>query len=248
MGARPIAYLLALNLPPALPMTWLREFAAGLAGDQAAFGVSLIGGDTTSTSGPLTAAITAMGDCPIESLLRRSTAQAGDLVYVSGTIGDAALGLQLLNGDIDGQDDPALDALVSRFRLPEPRVGLGLALRGVASACADISDGLIADLGHICAASGVGAELEVQRVPLSSGAQRLVGRDPALRDTVVTGGDDYELVFAAPVGREADVAAAAASAGIPVARVGRLVAGAGVTALDESGAELALKAAGFRHF
>ena len=175
-------------------------------------------------------------------------ARAGDLVFVSGTVGDAALGLLALRGDLAGGDAAATAPLVARYRRPEPRVDLGLALRGLASACADVSDGLIADLGHICDASGVGAALRADRLPLSAAARSLVARDAALLGAVLSGGDDYELVFTAPANREPDLAKAAASAGVPVTVIGQVIRGAGVSVVDETGAEVPLDAAGFRHF
>lgn len=248
MGARPIAYLLALNLPAAVSMSWLRDFAKGLAQDQAIFGVALIGGDTTATPGPLTATITALGEAPKDTLIKRSTARPGDLVYVSGTVGDAALGLLVLRGDLAGEDEAVAAPLAARYRLPEPRIALGQALRSLASACADVSDGLVADLGHICAASGVGAEIHADRLPLSAAARTIVERDAAFLRPVLSGGDDYELVFTVPADREADLATAAAAAGVQVARIGRAVPGAGVVVLDEAGTEIALDGAGFQHF
>ena len=248
MGARPVAYLLALNLPPAASMNWLRDFADGLAADQVAYEISLIGGDTTSTPGPLTATLTAIGTSPQGKLIRRSTARPGDLVYVSGTVGDAALGLLALRGDLASGEAAVAAPLVARFRRPEPRIALGQTLRGSASACADVSDGLVADLGHICANSGIGAEIDADSLPLSNAARALVAQDAALLHTVLTGGDDYELVFTVAPERAADLEAAVQGTGVPVTPIGRAVPGAGVKVLDQTGTEIILQAAGFRHF
>lgn len=248
MGASPVAYLLALGLPDSLDMGWLRRFADGLADDQKEFGIHLAGGDTTSTPGPLTASITAIGEAPEGGELRRSTAQAGDLVYVSGAIGDAALGLIEVRDGLTGIDDSARAGLARRFRLPQPRVGLGIALRGVASACADVSDGLVADLGHICEASGVAAEIRMDRVPLSDAAHQAVGHDSSLMRAVLAGGDDYELVFTVPPAAEDRLSTAAGESGVPVAAIGHVAPGKGVTVLDGSGAPVELSSAGYKHF
>lgn len=248
MGASPLGYLLALSLPDGLPTEWIEDFAQGLAIDQAEFGISLIGGDTTATRGPLTATVTALGEAPESRALRRSTAQVGDLVFVSGTIGDSALGLLASRGDLTSIGDEDKTALITRFRLPLPRIALGLAIRPHASACADISDGLVADLGHICEASRVGAEIGASSIPLSAAARRAVGGDEALWNPVLTGGDDYELVFTAPADAAEAITAAAGEAATPISTIGRIVEGAGVTVLDASGASMSLKSAGFKHF
>lgn len=248
MGARPVGYLLALSLPDGLSMDWIEDFAQGLGMDQAEFDISLIGGDTTSTGGPVTVTVTALGEAPESRALRRSTAEAGDLVFVSGTIGDAALGLMASRGELADAGDEDKTALITRFRLPLPRIGLGLAIGPYARACADISDGLVADLGHICEASGVGAEIGTPSVPLSDAARRATGADAALWAQILTGGDDYELVFTAPADAEEALTEAAEQAGTPVAAIGRIVAGSGVTVLDGSGARMGLESAGFKHF
>ena len=174
MGATPVAYLLSLALPAAVDDAWVAAAAAGLAADQAEFGVHLIGGDTVSTPGPLTLSITALGQTPNGLALRRSGARPGDLVMVSGMIGDACLGLDVLEGGDTtapgAPGAPGADYLVDRYQLPSPRLSLGLALRGLATAAIDISDGLVADLGHLCGASGVGAAVDLGRVPVSPAA------------------------------------------------------------------------------
>ena len=154
-GAVPRAYLLDLVLPATVDEAWIADFAAGLAHDQAEYGVHLIGGDMSSTSGPITIAITAFGEAPINRIIRRGDAQAGDIVFVSGTIGDAALGLAVLRAALPVLDGAAAAFLVDRYRLPQPRVVLGPALIGTATAGLDVSDGLVADLLHICAVSGL---------------------------------------------------------------------------------------------
>jgi thiamine-monophosphate kinase len=201
-GARPTLYLLALSMPESTGLDWLRGFAAGLAADQGAFGITLIGGDTTSTPGPLTATVFALGEIAPGREIRRSGARPGDRVFVSGTLGDAALGLKALRGELLGLAAAEhRAALVARYRLPEPRVALGQALVGIASACCDVSDGLMADLGHICETSELAAEVEAERLPLSPAARAALQQDPGLIGAIAAGGDDYELVFTAPPGR-----------------------------------------------
>lgn len=248
MGATPRAYFLALGLPASVDVAWFEAFCGGLAADQASFGVSLAGGDTTSTPGPLVLSLTAIGEAPEGAAIRRSTAKAGEDVYVTGTIGDAALALGIFDGRL--RDLPAADAklLMDRYRLPEPRVTFGPALRGLASAMIDVSDGLLADLGHICETSGIGAEIDFSRVPLSTAAAPLVAATPALAATIVTGGDDYELLFAAPPAVRDAIVATGKRLGVPVARIGRTVPGAGVRLLDAAGRPIETARAGWRHF
>ena len=235
MGAEPHGYLMTLALPDNIDAGWMRAFASRLARDQAAFSVALLGGDTVATPGPLTVSLTALGFAEPGRLLRRSGARPGDAVCVSGVIGDAALALAL-------PDAP--DALWRRFRAPEPRIALGRALAGVATAAIDISDGLVADLGHVCAASGVGARVDAASAPLSAAARDCLRRSPELIETVLRGGDDYELLFALPPDRLDLLRALPA----PACRIGVFTEGEDVTVLDADGAPLAFAAAGWRHF
>ena len=198
MGARPAAYTLSAALNEAVDTDWLDRFCRGLADDQARFGLTLIGGDTVATPGPLTLTLTALGSVGEGRELRRSAAVPGDTVYVSGTVGDAALGLKVVEGGIAKMDPERARELAERYDRPRPRVSLGLGLAGVAHAVADVSDGLVADLGHICDASGVDAIIEAADVPLSDAARQAVDLDGALMLTVLTGGDDYELLVTAP--------------------------------------------------
>lgn len=257
MGARPRACVLAI----ALPAVWtaaqrdifLAGLASGLAAMQAEFGAVLVGGDTVSTPGPLTLSLTAFGTASPAGVLRRSGAAPGDTVWVSGTIGDAALGLKVLTGAFPGLAPAHAGALVERYRRPSPRVALGRALVGRASACADISDGLVADLGHICSASGVVATIEAARVPLSAAGAAAVRADPALLSAVVCGGDDYELVFTASPDQDAAIAAAADAAGIGVTAIGRIAlraeaSVAAVRVVDAAGSAVELPVAGWQHF
>lgn len=248
MGARPLTYLLSLAVPEDISAGWIEAFARGLGVDQAAFGVVLIGGDTVATPGPVTLTLTAFGTVPAGEELRRAGAKAGDTVFVSGTIGDAALGLAALRGGLAALEGRLRDHVVGRYRLPCPRIELGLRLRGLAHAAIDISDGLVGDLGHVCDASGVGAVIEWPRVPLSEAACAAVAGDPALREAVLGGGDDYELLFTVAAEAEGEVAALAGDVGLALAAVGRVTDPGGVIIRDADGGEIAIARAGYSHF
>jgi thiamine-monophosphate kinase len=243
MGATPVGYLLALARAKETPESWLADFCQGLAEDQAEFAIGLLGGDTVSTPGPLTLSLTAVGLVPEGQALRRRGALPGDDLWVSGTLGDGALGLLVLQGKLDPADG-SRDFLVRRYRLPQPRLALGQGLRGLAHAALDVSDGLLADLGHILDVSGVGAELWADQLPLSPAARDL----PGAREAALSGGDDYELLFTAPLGRREDVAALARRLGLPLTRIGRMEAGSRVRVLDETGQEIAPARRGWQHF
>ena len=245
MAARPVGYFLTTALPKSRGDDWLAGFAAGLAQDQAEFGITLLGGDSVSTPGPVSLTLTALGRVPAGAEVRRGGARPGDLVFVSGTVGDGALGLEAAQGKLDGLLEPADVAyLADRYRLPRPRVGLGPRLSGLASAMMDVSDGLVGDLGHICEVSGVAGVIEAGQVPLSVAAAKL----PDRLETILTGGDDYELLFTVPPERRDAVTAAADAAGVPVTTIGRIEAGQGVRVLDGEGREMALAGIGWRHF
>jgi thiamine-monophosphate kinase len=247
-GARPTLYVLAISMPDSTDIGWLRDFAFGLALDQREFDIALAGGDTTSTPGPLTLTVTALGEMAQGTEIRRSGAQTGDRVFVSGTLGDAALGLKSLRGELANLAPEHRSALVARYRVPHPRVSLGQSLVGLATACCDVSDGLVADLGHICETSRVAAQISVDRIPLSPATRAALAIDPDLVKLVATGGDDYELVFTAPESRGAEVVGRARDLGVVVTEIGQCVSGAGVTLLDPQGQPLTLSAAGWRHF
>ncbi|MGE5148449.1 MAG: thiamine-phosphate kinase [Candidatus Eiseniibacteriota bacterium] len=248
MGAEPLGYVLATVLPADTDRAWVEGFAAGLAEDQARFGVGLYGGDTASTPGPLTLSLTAFGQIEPGRELRRSGARAGDRIYVSGTIGDGALGLKAIRGTLRGIDKPARAYLAGRYRLPTPRLALGQGLVGVATAALDISDGLAGDLGHIAETAGVRGVIEAGRVPLSDAARQALAADPGLLDDILGGGDDYELLFTAPASAAGRLAELARTLDLPLTEIGRIEAGAGVLVVDEKGAEISLKVPGFRHF
>ena len=245
MGAVPRAYSLALALPDDVGDAWVADFAAGLGDDQAAFGVGLIGGDTVATTGPPVAVITAYGECDEGRAIRRAGARPGDRLYLSGTVGDAAFGLRVLRGELTVEGG---EALVARYRLPEPRTALGPRLTGLANAMIDVSDGLVADLGHIAAASGVGAIVRAGELPLSPAVQGLAAADPGHLVAAITGGDDYELLFAAPVGRGGEVAALAAELDIAITEIGDIEREPGVRVVDAGGGTIAVGDGGYRHF
>ena len=247
-GATPTVYLMMLALGPAVDESWIASFASGLAQDQEEFGVALAGGDTTATPGPTTLSVTAMGEVVQGQALRRNGARAGDGVWVSGTIGDGALGLAAARGESLGVDTDAAASLADRYRLPRPRVTLGPRLVGVAHAAMDVSDGLVGDLRHICDASGLGAEIETARVPLSAAARTVLARAPERLREILTGGDDYEILFTAPASRDGALAALSTETGIALTRIGTMAAGSGVTVRDAAGGLMDMGQGGYRHF
>lgn len=239
-GAIPIGYLVTISVARGTPDEWFAAFAAGLAQDQREFSVFLLGGDTTSTPGPISLSLTVIGHAEPGKVPRRGGASAGDEVWVTGTIGDGALGLAVAQGRLT---DPS-GHLLNRYRLPRPR--LGLALGGIASASMDVSDGLVQDLGHICRHSALSAEIEAMLVPLS-GPARAAG--PGWLETILTGGDDYEILMAVPPSRANALRADARRVGIQVRRIGRLLAGAPqVRVLDATGGQMNLASGGWSHF
>ncbi len=236
MGASPLGYLMTVALTPATDEAWLAAFVAGLAEDQREFGVQVLGGDTVSTPGPLTLSLTILGSVPVGAALRRVGARPGDDVWVSGCIGDGYLGLRAARGEMD---DPG-GYLAGRYRLPTPRLALGQALRGLARACLDVSDGLLQDLSHLCRAGGCAAEVVGPLVPVS--------RVDTPLTTLVAGGDDYELLFAAASEDCAAVKEAGRMARTPVTRIGRFTAGAPrVTLLDAQGHDITPAKLGWSH-
>jgi thiamine-monophosphate kinase len=245
MGAAPLGYLMTTAFTRGTADSWIADFVAGLAEDQQRFGISVLGGDTVATPGPACFSLTIIGTVPPGQALHRRGARIGDDVWVTGSIGDGALGLRVLQGSL------AADAeghLARRYRLPEPRLALGQALRGVARAAMDVSDGLVQDLGHLCRAAGCGAEIMADAVPLSTAARAALAADVALLPLILTGGDDYELLFAAAPEDAEAVQAASVIAGVPVARLGRFIAGEGVVVRDASGATIMLPHGGWSHF
>jgi thiamine-monophosphate kinase len=239
-GATPIGYLMTVSAPRDTPDAWFAGFAAGLALDQKEFSVTLLGGDTTSTPGPVSLSLTILGHVAPGQAVHRWGAQPGDGIWVTGSIGDGALGLAVARGKLQ---DPS-GHLLSRYRLPRPRVGL--AIGGVASAGMDVSDGLVQDLGHICRASGLTAEIDAGLVPLSAPA-----REAGLGwlATCLTGGDDYELLLAVPPAREAALRQVAQAADMAVTRIGTLRSGPPhVMVRGPDGEPMNLATGGWSHF
>jgi thiamine-monophosphate kinase len=248
MGGRPLHYVLTTALPADLGPEWLARFAEGLAEDQPRYGIDLLGGDSVGTRGPAVLSLTAIGEVRAGQEIRRSGAKPGDLVWVSGTIGDAFLGLNLLGGAYPDLATEHRDYLVRRFRLPEPRTELGPRLCGIAGAMIDVSDGLLADLGHICETSRVAAVVELDLLPLSPAARAIVDGDPSICARLTAAGDDYELLFAAPAHAVERIATLSIRLGIPITRIGRIDVGTGVRLLNADGHQIRLEAGGYRHF
>jgi thiamine-monophosphate kinase len=251
-AARPIAYLMALSFPAAPSASWLSSFAAGLAEAQARFGCHLIGGDTDRRPGPLTIAITLIGEVERGRMVRRGTAVAGEALFVSGTLGDAALGLALRkDGALAaawGLTPGEAEHLRRRYARPEPRLSLATTLREHASAAMDISDGLAKDLARLCAASGCAARVRFADMPLSPAAAKALAADPALARLIVAAGDDYEVLAAVPAAKAAQFQASAAAAGVTVTRIGTTEPGAGISIEDRDGRALSLERTGWDHF
>ena len=248
MGASAKSYALGLALPEDIADAWVEAFAAGLARDQEAFGVALIGGDTVATKGPAVLSLTAFGTVAGDACLTRAGAGEGDDIYVSGTVGDATLGLRAVRGGLADLTPEDHAALAERFRLPEPRLALGTALVGLATCAIDVSDGLVADLGHLCEESGVAARIGADAVPLSAAAKRAIDRGEAAIADLVTGGDDYELLFCAPPSERGAIEAIGRRLELAVSRIGTIEHGQGVTVVDADGQPLALGRTGYRHF
>lgn len=253
-AADPVAYSLALCLTPATDEKWLRQFVQGLWHAQAVFGIALSGGDTTvSQSGPLTIAVTAFGTVPHGQAVRRGGARAGDSLYVSGTIGNAAAGLMLRRGDpgaLAWKLDPVAERmLIGEYLRPSACLKLRNALRAHATAAMDISDGLVIDAGRMCAASGVDGVIEAAKVPLFPSLAQFVVSHPPLLETLITGGDDYEILAAVRAGEEEAFEAAARASGVTVTRVGACREGSGrLTVLAAEGQPMAFTRTGYDHF
>ena len=247
-GATPFGYLLSLALPADWTEAWVRGFAKGLAADQKRFAVSLLGGDTTRASGGVTVAITALGGVPRGKMVLRSGARPGDAVFVSGTIGDGALGLRIRRGDLS-RNAKGAKHLLDRYLTPQPRTALAPVLRRYASAAIDVSDGLVGDLAHICDVSGVGAEIHAELVPLSLAAKSALTADKGLLSLILNGGDDYEVVATVPERGAAAFTRAAAVAGEPVTRIGGIVSGSGPPVVrDVAGTVVQLTSDSHTHF
>jgi thiamine-monophosphate kinase len=250
-GAKPAGFLLSIALPASTEESWVAAFADGLGQDIRQYGCPLLGGDTDHTPGPLSVSITAFGTVPQGAMVRRATAKPGDVIAVSGTIGDAALGV-LLHRDPDlaarwGLSSAAHDHLRQRYLLPQPRNALADVLRQHASAAMDVSDGLAGDLAKLCRASEVAAEVEVAAVPLSDAARAALAADARLIERILTGGDDYEILLTLPAAKFSAFRAAAKSVGVPVIKIGQVMTGQGVCFVRD-GKALSFAQASYSHF
>ena len=243
MGARPRWVTLSVAFPKA-DEQWIERFAQGFLDLARNYDVDLVGGDTTR--GPLNICVQIMGEAPAGAALRRAGARAGDQVWVSGTLGDAALALAHLRGDFTLQSS-GLDFAMQRLDHPSPRVALGEGLRGIATSAIDVSDGLVADAGHIAERSQVRIVIEWESVPLSDVTQRDRGH-PLIRACALAGGDDYELCFTAPGAQHAALIALSGALGVALTPIGRVETGQGVTVVDASGNPIGLERQGFDHF
>ena len=241
-GATPFGYLSTLVLPRRIGPAWVRRFASGLSADQRKFGVTLLGGDMSSTSGPLCISITALGWIPSGAAILRSGAKPGDLVFVTGTIGDSGGGLASRRTK---RPDPFL---LDRYLIPQPRVSFGQRLRGVASAAIDVSDGLLADLGHIADRSKVQMSIDLARVPLSKALCQFWGAGRKERVRAATAGDDYEVAFTVPPEKRASVVAAAKLTKTQITEIGQVKRGKGFVLLGSDGRPINVKRSGWEHF
>ncbi|MGZ8369346.1 MAG: thiamine-phosphate kinase [Rhodoplanes sp.] len=252
-GARPLGFLLSLALPKEIGEDWLAAFARGLKEDAERYACPLFGGDTDRTPGPIMVSVAAFGAVPHGTMVRRSGARPGDRVVVTGMIGDAVLGLKLRrdpNAAARWRLDLAMrDALIARYRLPQPRNAVAEIFRRHASGGMDVSDGLAGDLGKLCAASGVDAVTDAARVPLSDGARRAVAAEPALLADLLTGGDDYEIVATVAADNLGALIAEAAAAGVAVSEIGAIETGEGrAEFIGTDGRPLVFARRSFSHF
>ncbi|HRY06780.1 MAG TPA: thiamine-phosphate kinase [Hyphomicrobiaceae bacterium] len=251
-GAVPERYLLTIALPEAPTRAFMTRLADGLAQAQRAFSCRLVGGDTDRTPGPFTLTITAIGTLPAGSIVRRNTARPGDIIAVTGTIGDAGLGLalrrDLAGGASAGLARAQVDDLIARFDRPVPRIAAAALVRRYASAAMDISDGLAKDLGRLVAASGIGADVRLDAVPLSKAAHIMCAHGGVRRQDLIASGEDYEVLFTLPSERWAEALALAAECGVPVTQVGVMTQAAGVVWRDDEGKPVRLTTEGWDHF
>jgi thiamine-monophosphate kinase len=236
-GAAPEYYLLTIALPQGMTEEWLADFAAGLKSDQENYGISLLGGDTSATEGPLAIGVTAFGFVPQGRMVKRSGARPGDGIYVTGTIGDSAGGLAIFNREKHALTDIQRDHLIARYRVPEPPVDFGKHFLGnFATASVDVSDGLIADIGHLASASGVAIEIDAEMIPLSDALRAFWGKGPEGILRAATAGDDYQIAFTAPPGLSG-----------PFTCIGQVRAGEGIS-LSVNGEKVVVPQPGYRHF
>ncbi|ETR75377.1 thiamine-monophosphate kinase [Afipia sp. P52-10] len=247
-GAEPAGFVLTLALRRA-DHAWLAPFAQALGGDAEAFNCPLLGGDTVATPGPLMVSVTAFGRVPPQAMVRRSGARDGDAIVVTGCIGDATLGLAVLQQRLSGLSAADGEALVARYRVPQPRVGIAAAVRDHASAAMDVSDGLAGDLAKLCRASNVSADVRLADVPLSQAARAALAAKAMTLEALVTGGDDYEVLCTVPPPRLAAFRQAAESAGLAATAIGVIRSGSDpVQFVAADGAAIALNRGSYSHF
>jgi thiamine-monophosphate kinase len=251
-GATPLGFIMSVALPANIDEAWLQAFAAGLGDDAKLYDCPLLGGDTDRTPGPISVSITAFGAVPHGAMVRRSTAKAGDCIVVTGTIGDSALGVRLRRDTALVQKWRLTDAmqahLEQRYLLPQPRNVLAEAVLRHAAAAMDISDGLVGDTAKLCRASGVAADIDVARVPLSDAARAAVAADPAAIEPALTGGDDYEILLTLAPEKLAAFSAEANKAAVAVTEIGRVTAGQGGVRFLRDGKALAFARPSYSHF
>ncbi len=247
-GARPLGFLLTLALPPDWTADWLDAFARGLGEDAQAYGCPLLGGDTVKTPGPLTLSITVFGAVPRGRMVLRTGARPGDHLYVSGTIGDAALGLEVRLGRLAGLDPGRREFLVDRYLLPRPRLTLRDAMASFAHGGMDVSDGFVGDLTKMLRVSRASAEVDLSLLPLSQAARAAIALEPAAFETAATGGDDYELIAAVAPQNAKAFEAAATAASAAVTRVGEVIAGAAPPRFFRNGGTVEFRRGSFSHF
>jgi thiamine-monophosphate kinase len=251
-GAVPVGYLMSLAFPQAPTAGWMEAFARGLAEAQAAFGIHLMGGDTDRRPGPMSVTPMVIGEVPAGRMVRRASARAGDVILVSGTLGDSTLGLHLVRDAASAQkwrlDERRTRHLTGRFLRPQPRIGLSGPLLEHARAGMDLSDGLMKDLGRMCRASGVGAIVEHTALPVSDAFAAVRQTDPVTAAAALFAGDDYEILTAIPPENVAAFSSAAAAAGVSVTEIGRFTSSGDVVLRDASGAAMVMSATGWDHF
>lgn len=247
MGATPLYYMLAMSLPKSIDEKWIEHFSASMQDDIKLFGGSLIGGDTTSHDGKITLTLTAIGKCPDNKALKRSTAKTGDLIFVTGTIGDSFLGLQILK-----QELPTLSEnekfLSNRYKIPQPRLDISQSIIDIATSAADISDGLISDLEHICSASNVGATINIDAIPLSKAAKNIISKGAFNISQLATGGDDYELIFTANTQNSCRLKQISQDLNIKITEIGKITNESGVTTLNNQDSPINTGVSGYNHF
>ncbi len=247
-GARPLGYLLSLAMPETLGEEWLADFTEGLRADAVLYDCPLLGGDSDRTPGPVTVAVSMFGSVPAGTMVRRAGARAGDRVFVTGTIGDAALGLALRGGKTWPLTEAQRQHLMTRYLMPQPRNAVAEAVRTHATAAIDISDGLAGDLAKLCRVSGVAATVEADRVPLSDAARAVVTAEASIMETALSGGDDYEICCAVPPDRVDGFREAAQAAKVAVTDIGEIAAGEGATFSRSDGTPVVFRQASFSHF